>query len=363
MFNMYKYLWFYGTKPVDSTAKIQPSGKEVFVKQNQSVLDAALESGLDWPHDCKFGTCGQCKCKLVKGKIKPTSDYSYTLTKEELKDDYFLACQSRLTMDSEIEVELGDLVRVPPKTCNAIVKSTEMLTSDILKVVIETENEVEHAGLPGMWAELSIEGLDRPRSYSFASAPQNENPKEFTFFIRKVPGGKFTEWLFNDNRDPKQCVTINGPFGSFYLREKTTPIVCIAGGSGLAPIKSLLEGGVIDQVKRDVVFLFGARTQDDLYCVKELEEIKNNWNKDFKFDFIPVLNMEPEESNWDGGRGFVTDYFEENIIKKNNLDISQWQGYLCGPPPMVDAASSLLQKHGIKVDEIFYDKFTDASNL
>ena len=266
-------------------------------------------------------------------------------------------------MDSEIEVELGDLVRVPPKTCNAIVKSTEMLTSDILKVVIETENEVEHAGLPGMWAELSIEGLDRPRSYSFASAPQNENPKEFTFFIRKVPGGKFTEWLFNDNRDPKQCVTINGPFGSFYLREKATPIVCIAGGSGLAPIKSLLEGGVIDQVKRDVVFLFGARTQDDLYCVKELEEIKNNWNKDFKFDFIPVLNMEPEESNWDGGRGFVTDYFEENIIKKNNLDISQWQGYLCGPPPMVDAASSLLQKYGIKVDEIFYDKFTDASNL
>ena len=131
----------------------------------------------------------------------------------------------------------------------------------------------------------------------------------------------------------------------------------------MAPIKSLLEGGVTDQVKRDVVFLFGARTQDDLYCVKELEEIKNNWNKDFKFDFIPVLNMEPEESNWDGGRGFVTDYFEENIIKKNNLDISQWQGYLCGPPPMVDAASSLLQKHGIKVDEIFYDKFTDASNL
>ena len=136
-----------------------------------------------------------------------------------------------------------------------------------------------------------------------------------------------------------------------------------AGGSGLAPIKSLLEGGVIDQIKRDVVFLFGARTQDDLYCVKELEEIKKNWNQEFKFDFIPVLNMEPEDSDWNGGRGFVTDYFEENVIRKNNLDISDWQGYLCGPPPMVDAASSLLQKHGIKVDEIFYDKFTDSSNL
>jgi len=363
MFNMYKYLWFYGTKPIDGTATILPSNKKVFVTQKQSLLDAALQQGLDWPHDCKFGTCGSCKCKLIKGKIKPTSDYSYTLTEEELKDDYFLACQSRLTMDSVIEVDLGNIVRVPPKKSDAIVKHFEMLTSDIMKVVIETEDEVEHSALPGMWAELSIEGLDRPRSYSFASAPQNENPKEFTFFIRKVPGGKFTEWLFDEKRESKQCVTINGPFGSFYLRDKSTPIVCIAGGSGLAPIKSLLEGGVLDQIKRDVVFLFGARTQDDLYCVEELNKIKNNWNKDYNFDFVPVLNMEPEDSNWKGGRGFVTDYFEENYITKKNLNISDWQGYLCGPPPMVDAALELLQKHGIKNEEIFYDKFTDSSNL
>jgi|TARA_B100000959_G_scaffold19027_1_gene18439 CDP-4-dehydro-6-deoxyglucose reductase len=361
--NIYKYLWFFGQKPVDSTATLYPSNKKVFVKSNQSLLAAALEQGLDWPHDCKFGSCTSCKAKLVKGKIKPTSDYSQVLTKEELSNDYFLACQARLTMDSEIEIELGDLVRAPSGKCNAYITSAEMLTGDIMKITVETEEVVEHNGLPGMWAELSIEGLDRPRSYSFASAPKNENPKEFTFFIRKVPGGKFTEWLFNKNRDIKQCITISGPFGSFYLREKNSPIICIAGGSGLAPIKSLLEGGVLDQVKRDVVFLFGARTQDDLYCMQELEDIKQKWNKEHKFEFIPVLNMEPEDSNWKGGRGFVTDYFEENYIKKNNVDISNWQGYLCGPPPMVDAACQLLEKHGIKTDQIFYDKFTDSSNL
>ena len=142
-----------------------------------------------------------------------------------------------------------------------------------------------------MWAELSIEGLDRPRSYSYAAAPKNEQPNEFTFFIRKVPGGKFTEWLFDNERDFSQKVVINGPFGSFYLREKNTPIICIAGGSGLAPIKSLLEGGVINQIKRDVIFLFGARTQEDLYCIKEIEELKLNWNKEHNFEFIPVLNM------------------------------------------------------------------------
>ena len=299
---------------------------------------------------------------MINGKIKPTSDYSYTLSKQELSDDYFLACQCRLTMDSEVEVELGDLIRKPPKKSNAKIISTNMLTSDIMSVVIKSNEDIKHDALAGMWAELSIGGLDRPRSYSYANAPQNENSNEFTFFIRKVPGGKFTEWLFDPNRDKNENVEINGPFGSFYLREKQTPIVCIAGGSGLAPIKSLLEDGVIKQVARDVVFLFGARTQSDLYCVEELNQIKNHWNKDYFFDFIPVLNMESQDSDWKGARGLVTDYFEDEYIKKKNLNISEWQGYLCGPPPMVDFGAELLKKHGIKSDEIFYDKFTDSSN-
>jgi len=360
--NIYKYLWFFGTKPQDSYVTIQPSNKKVFVKADQSILSAALDQGLDYPHDCKFGTCGSCKTKLINGKIKPTSDYSYTLSKQELSDDYFLACQCRLTMDSEVEVELGDLIRKPPKKSNAKIISTNMLTSDIMSVVIKSNEDVKHDALAGMWAELSIGGLDRPRSYSYANAPQNENSNEFTFFIRKVPGGKFTEWLFDPNRDKNENVEINGPFGSFYLREKQTPIVCIAGGSGLAPIKSLLEDGVIKQVARDVVFLFGARTQSDLYCVEELNQIKNHWNKDYFFDFIPVLNMESQDSDWKGARGLVTDYFEDEYIKKKNLNISEWQGYLCGPPPMVDFGAELLKKHGIKSDEIFYDKFTDSSN-
>jgi xylene monooxygenase electron transfer component len=365
--NIYKYLWFFGTKPTDSSARLLPSGKHLEVSRDKTLLSAALDEGLDWPHNCKFGSCGECKCRLVKGKIKPMVDFSEALTKEELADDYILACQSRLTMDCDIEVELGDLIRVPARTCNAKVKSTQMLTSDIMAVTIGTDSDIpegkDRPGLAGMWAELSIPGIDRPRSYSFASAPQNENKNEFTFFIRKVPGGKFTEWLFSEDRDPNECVTINGPFGSFYLREKETPIVCIAGGSGLAPIKAILEGGVNDQIKRDVIFLFGARTQADLYCLKEIEEIKNNWNKDSSFQFIPVLNMEPEDSDWDGARGMVTDYFEQEVIPNQSLNIKGWQAYLCGPPPMVDAASVCLTKNGILEDEIFYDKFTDSSNL
>ena len=364
--NIYKYLWFFGTKPKDSTVTLLPSGKTVHVSKSTTLLSAALEDGHDWPHNCKFGSCGECKCKLVKGKIKPMVDFSEALTKDELADDYILACQSRLTMDCEVEVELGDLVRVPASTHNTKVKSTNMLTSDIMALTIETEGDVpggkERPGLPGMWAELSIPGLDRPRSYSFASAPQNENQNEFTFFIRKVPGGKFTEWLFSDKRDPDECVTMNGPFGSFYLREKKTPIVCIAGGSGLAPIKAILEGGVNDQIKRDVIFLFGARTQKDLYSLSEIEDIKNNWNQEASFKFIPVLNMEPEDSDWKGARGMVTDYFEKEVVQKENLSLDGWQGYLCGPPPMVDAAGECLTKNGISQDEIFYDKFTDASN-
>tara|TARA_Y100000768_G_C23941157_1_gene665186 strand:- start:65 stop:1165 length:1101 start_codon:yes stop_codon:yes gene_type:complete len=364
--NIYKYLWFFGTKPTDSIATITSSGKTFEVPRNKTLLTAALDAGLDFPHNCKFGSCGECKCKLVKGKVKPMVDFSEALTKEELADDYILACQARLTMDCVIDAEIGDLVRVPSQLYDAKIKSTSMLTSDIMSVTVATNDEVpagkNRPGLPGMWAELSLPGLDRPRSYSYACAPQNENQNEFTFFIRKVPGGKFTEWLFDENRDPNELVTVNGPFGSFYLRDKTTPIVCIAGGSGLAPIKAILEGGVNDQIKRDVIFLFGARTQADLYSLEEIEDIKNNWNKDSSFDFIPVLNMEPEDSNWTGARGMVTDYFEEEIVKKQGIDINGWQAYLCGPPPMVDAAGDCLTRNGIIEDEIFYDKFTDASS-
>ena len=211
--NIYKYLWFLGDKPKDGKVTIQPSNKIIEVKNNQSILSAALDQGLDWPHDCKFGSCTSCKAQLTKGRIKPTSDYSQVLSKEEINDGYFLACQARVTMDCEVEVELGDLVRVPSIKTDAVISKTEMLTNDIMKVVVQTKNNIEHAGLPGMWAELSIEGLDRPRSYSYAAAPKNEQPNEFTFFIRKVPGGKFTEWLFDNERDFNQKVVINGPFG------------------------------------------------------------------------------------------------------------------------------------------------------
>ena len=363
MVNLYKYLWFYGTTPKDSYITVLPINKKILVKKSQSILSAALEQGLDWPHDCKFGTCSTCKCKLIQGKTKPTSDYSYTLSQDELNNDYILACQARPTMDSVIEVELGDLEERPiAKKNNAVIKTAKLLTDDIMKIVVETDQEVEHNAIAGMWAELSIPGLDRPRSYSFASAPYNENPREFTFFIRKVPGGKFTEWLFDKNRDPDECITINGPFGSFYLREKKVPFICIAGGSGLAPIKALLEDAVKNNIERDVIFLFGARTQEDLYCLEELNEVKNKWNKNVNFDFIPVLNMEPENSNWTGARGLVTDFFEEEYIKHQGQNIAGWQAYLCGPPPMVDAAQEVLEKNGISREEVFFDKFTDSSN-
>ena len=109
--NIYKYLWFFGTKPRDSQARLLPSGDALEVKKNQTLLTAALEQGKDWPHNCKFGSCGECKCKLVKGKIKPMVDFSEALTKEEISNGYILACQSRLTMDCEVEVELGDLIK------------------------------------------------------------------------------------------------------------------------------------------------------------------------------------------------------------------------------------------------------------
>jgi len=140
-------------------------------------------------------------------------------------------------------------------------------------------------------------------------------------------------------------------------------MVCIAGGSGVSSIKAILESAVNEQVQRDCLFLFGARTQKDLYCLKEMAEIGAKWNKNHSFEFVPVLNMEPEDSDWIGGRGLVTDYMKEAYIETGKLSLGEARGYLCGPPPMVDAAIEVMIAQGMKKDNIYFDKFLDASSM
>lgn len=352
---------FFKSKKQDYEAKINMGSNTLVVKAGDNLLKAALEADIAWPHDCRVGSCGTCKCKLVDGKIKALADFSYVLEGDELQDGFILACQTQLRSDTSIEVELlDDDKKQRHWESDAVITQINDLTHDIKEVTLEIDANELPKGVnlfnAGQYADLKLPDLEDGRNYSFATAPYL-NQNQFKFYIRKVPGGEFTEWLFAEERTG-QSLTMSGPYGLFGLKEESVPMTCVAGGSGMSAIISVLQQALESGVKRDVRFLFGARTEADLYCGDLINQIAAEWekNKLGKFVYIPCLSMEAEDSSWQGARGSCIDYIvEEGIVLSG-------QAYLCGPPGMIDAAIDIFVKNGISNDEIFFDKFLDKSN-
>lgn len=355
-------LGFFGKRKQDWSARVTPAGARITVKAGENLLRSALEAGLRWPHDCRVGSCGTCRCTLKEGQVKELSDFSYVLTQEQLRSGMILACQAALRSDVVVEVDLeqDDAPTAGIVTQPALIHSVRHLTHDIVELVLLTDQDMPRTARAGQYAELTVDGIARPRSYSFAKAPENESAREITFFVRHVPGGEFTDWLFSADRAGEPAV-VSGPYGSFWLRSGAGTIVCVAGGSGLAPVKALLESALNAGCARDVLFVFGARTQKDLYCLDAIDALRENWKGGF--EFVPVLSDEPADSGWEGARGLCTDHFKRVYVDGGKLDLATSQGYLCGPPPMIDKAVELLTAAGMPRDEIHFDKFLDASSI
>ena len=245
------------------------------------------------------------------------------------------------------------------KINSAKVKSMSELTYDTVRLVIECEKgSIPFNAHAGQFATIKVPGVKKPRAYSFARSPKNENRNEHTFFIRKVPGGELSAWL--DENKEGEDVTISGPLGYFKLDDSNQTMICIAGGSGMSAVNAIVEEAVLQQVERDCYFFYGARTQKDLYLVDEINNISKKWNKKNKFEFIPVLSEEPEASGWTGGRGFVTEFFRENYLEKDIVNKDSLKAYFCGPPPMIDAGVKVLVDAGVSESSMFFDRFEDA---
>ena len=245
------------------------------------------------------------------------------------------------------------------KINEAVVKSMDNLTSDTYKLVIKChDNALPFNSHAGQYATLKVDGLDKPRAYSFAKSPKSENKNEYTFFIRQVPGGEFSNWL--DKNRTGEKIIISAPLGYFKLDDSKDDMICIAGGSGMSAVNAIVEEAIHQKVKRNCYFFYGARTQNDLYLVDELTKIAEQWDKNFKFEFIPVLSEEPEDSDWNGARGFVTDYFKDNYLEKGIVSADSCKAFFCGPPPMIDAGAKVLKEAGVAESSMFFDKFEDA---
>ena len=325
---------------------------EFTVNPKETILTAALRQGVRFPYSCKVGGCATCKCKLQDGQVKELTSSAFILSSEDLDNKYILGCQSQLKSDVTVSVDgLSDGTSVA-NVQEGEITAIEKLTSDIVRVTVTLPEETTY--VPGQYALFSTPSISSgPRSYSFATPPQGNH---VTFFIREVPGGEMSGWA-NHHAVVGDKVTVDGPYGDFYLRQDSAEkrggeMLMIAGGSGIAPVLAILEDAMNHKIDRDVTFLFGARTEKDLCALEDISRISRNWSG--RFRFIPVLSEEPEGSSWEGRRGLVTD-----VIPELN-DITQT--YMCGPPPMLDAAESCLKKLGMSENGIYCDRFTDRSH-
>jgi NAD(P)H-flavin reductase/ferredoxin len=345
------------------TVKSPESTTEATLSANakESVLVAALNQGLAFPYNCRVGGCGECKCRLIEGKVKELTDKSYLLSAEELKQNVILACQSLPRSDLVIEVALR-----PGQASHPIVERSgtidllQPLTHDILRVGVTLNEPLTYTA--GQYADITVpatapRSAGPSRSYSFATACDPAQPSaQVEFFIRKVPGGGFTTWLFTQARTGA-ALQLRGPYGDFRLQPGLPAMVCIAGGSGLAPVKALLEQAIRDKENhRHVVLVFGARTQQDLYALDEIDQIRRAWSG--RFSFVPVLSAEPAGSDWTGRRGLIHEQLNDIVGTR----LAEHQAYLCGPPAMIDACLNVLTEGGVAPAQVFFDKFLDSGH-
>lgn len=333
--------------------KIQPFGLEFKADSKLTVLESALDAGIGFPYDCKVGTCGTCRFRLDEGRISELSPSAATLTREELEQGWRLGCQAMPR--SSLAIYLTDLLDPPtytPEDFDGLIESVRALTHDIVEVSIALPRPIPFS--PGQYAELSVAGIEGARSYSFAAWEKGGSTIRPLFHIRKVPGGKFTEWLFAEPR-ARTAVKVRGPLGRFGLRQSESPLILVGGGSGLAPLKCILEYAAAAGCSRPATLLYGARTQADLFCLEQIGKIANTWRG--AFSFVPILSLEPAASAWTGARGLVTEAIE------TMPSTTTAQAYLCGPPAMVDAAEVALMQAGMSEASIFADRFFDRRPL
>ncbi len=319
------------------------NAQDVVMQNKETLLQAALRQGIDFPYSCRVGGCASCKCKLVEGKVRELTETGYILSDEELDQGYILACQAVPLTNVRVHVDLGS--RPAKQRVEGRVIAQEKLTHDITRLTVQLEQTLVYKA--GQFAELGIAALPGViRSYSFAtpSAPDSQ----LSFFVRKVPGGVFSG-LIHDTQVMGQQVCVDGPLGEFWLRPAQSPLLFVAGGSGLAPVLAILQDALDRGVKRPVTLLFGARQQRDLYALQDIHAIAARWPDIFRF--VPVLSHEPAGSDWQGERGWVTEKIPEAAVPDTHA-------YLCGPPAMIDSAVGVLLSEGVLREHIHADRFT-----
>jgi propane monooxygenase reductase subunit len=340
-------------------ARLEPVGIEMEVDEDETILDAAFRQGLMLMHGCKEGQCAACKSFLLDGEVDLDRYSTFALPDYEEQEGYTLLCRAHAMSDVEIELINYDeeILRsgVPIVTATTEVEAVEPLTHDIRRLVLRLRDPDRVTFHAGQYMDIAIPGADgHHRSFSMANTPGQ--PDRLEFMIKLYEGGHFSGLLENGNGiKVGDELTCTGPYGVFTLRDSAPRrLVFIAGGAGMAPIVSLLRSMAEKGTTRPAAFYYGARTKDDLFVLEELERLGREL-PDLRF--VPALSEADASAGWDGEVGMVTD-----VVDRLEGDLTDVDAYLCGPPPMVDAAIALLERRGCAESHIYFDKFTTTAD-
>ena len=334
----------YGECAIDINSK-----RQLKVKGGNSLLSSLAEQQIYIPSACGGrGSCGACKCKVLEGggPLLPTE--RPFLSKAELADNTRLACQIKVKSDISIHIpESIFVIRRFESTITDIVDYTYDIKGVIFKLAPGEKLEFQ----AGQYVQLITQPYGKvrqsvSRAYSISSKPEDDG--QIQLIIRLVPEGICTTWVHKHLKVGDR-VSFTGPYGDFYIRDTDADILFVAGGSGKAPIKAMLEHLQVVGTKRKMTYFFGARSTKDLYLTDEMKAFEQVF-EDFHYE--PVLSHSTPEENWTGKTGYIMPYFKDAIRDPKNTE-----AYLCGSPGMINAVTKGLTDLGVPKDKIYYDSF------
>jgi benzoate/toluate 1,2-dioxygenase reductase subunit len=313
----------------------------------EKVLDAAYRNKVNLPMDCSDGVCGTCKCRAEQGDYDLGEDYiDDALTAEEAEEGLVLTCQMVPSSDCIIAVPVpSSACKLKPAEHGATLTSVEMVSDSTIIVTMDVDKPEALHFLPGQYVNITVPGTNEHRSYSFSSKP---GAAQASFLIRNVPGGLMSGWL-TEQAAPGAKMQFVGPQGSFFLRGVDRPVVMLAGGTGLAPLLSMLEVLADEGTGQPIHLIYGVTKDGDLVEMDRIEALA---------DRLPTFTWSCCVADPESGqplKGYVTEHLKDEHLNAGDCDV-----YLCGPPPMVEAVRKFFSEKGVSPAHFHYEKFASS---
>lgn len=331
-----------------TTVTNRRTGHHFEVKDGETVLDAALRQGRVLPYSCRTGTCGTCKASVVEGSVDYGAYAPQTLTDTERAAGRALLCQAKPMSDIVIdaqEIAAAESIRIKTLPCR--VTALDRLSHDVMGLQLRLPQGQELNYIAGQYIDILLRD-GRRRSFSLAAVPKPGVDLEI--HVRHVPGGRFTSQVF-DSLKERDLLRFQGPFGTFFLRDDSDrPVVLMAGGTGFAPIKAIVEQALENGAERPMHLFWGVRARRDLYMPELIEQ----WQRlDGDRILVTVVLSAPDPTDdWSGETGWV-----HHSVLRRFPDLSAAEVYASGPPPMIEAAKPAFRAAGLDDGRFYFDSF------